>query len=82
MTPGCLQSEDRRPKTEDRRPKTEDRRPKTEDRRPKTEDRRPKTEDQKTKTSLKKIMRRQSEDHRVNALLRAKKHEIERVLVL
>ena len=62
--------------------KTEDRRPKTEDRRPKTEDRRPKIEDQKTKTSLKKIVRRQSEDHRVNALLRAKKHEIDRVFVL
>ena len=42
---GCLQNEDRRPKTEDRRPKTEDRRPKTEDRRSKTEDR-------KTKSSL------------------------------
>ena len=52
-------------------------------RRPKTEDRRSKTEDQKTKTSLKKnILRRQSEDHRVNALLRAKKHEIDRAFVL
>ena len=50
---------------------------KTEYRRPKTEDRRPKT-----KTSYKKIVRHQSEDHRVNALLRVKKHEIDRVFVL
>ena len=42
---GCLQNEDRRPKTEDRRPKTEDRRPKNEDRKTKTEKRRPKNED-------------------------------------
>ena len=35
---GCLQNEDRRPKTKDQRLKTEDRRPKTEDRRPKNED--------------------------------------------
>ena len=28
---GCLQNEDRRPKTEDRRPKIEDRRPKNEE---------------------------------------------------
>ena len=51
-------------------------------RRPKTEDRRSKIEDQKANTSFKKIVRRQSEDHRVNALLRAKKHEIDRVFVL
>ena len=42
---GCLQYEDRRPKTEDQRPKTEDQRPKTEDQRPKTKDRRPKNQD-------------------------------------